>query len=128
GKKVYFKNIRIQTVNLEPRDFTEGIYAVNLTPNDLSAYEKQNGYELLCDGNSSAGWVGAYKDSFPEKGWEIKDGTITVLPSDGSESTNGGDIVTVDEYGAFDLSFEFKLTEGGNSGVKYFVTLNENNT
>ncbi|PPL00643.1 protein of unknown function [Parapedobacter indicus] len=128
GKKVYFKNIRIQTENLKPQDFPSGIYAVNLTPNDLSAYEKQNGYELLFDGKSPAGWVGAYNDSFPEKGWEIKDGTITVLPSDGSESTNGGDIVTVDEYGAFDLSFEFKLTERGNSGVKYFVTLSENNT
>ncbi len=128
GKKVYFKNIRIQTENLKQQDFPAGIYTVNLSPNDLSAYEKQNGYELLFDGNSSAGWVGAYKDSFPGKGWEIKDGTITVLPSDGSESTNGGDIVTVDEYGAFDLSFEFKLTEGGNSGVKYFVTLSENNT
>jgi len=127
GKKVYFKNIRIQTENLKPQDFPAGIYTVNLTPNSLSAYEKQGGYELLFDGSSPAGWVGAYKDSFPEKGWEIKDGTITVLPSDGAESTNGGDIVTVDQYGAFDLSFEFKLTEGANSGVKYFVTLSENN-
>lgn len=128
GKKVYFKNIRIQTKNLKPRDFPAGIYVVNLTPNQLSAYEQQNGYKLLFDGHSHAGWVGAYKDSFPEKGWEIKDGAITVLPSDGGESTNGGDIVTVDQYGAFDLSFEFKLTEGGNSGVKYFVTLTENNS
>ncbi|WP_353196410.1 DUF1080 domain-containing protein [Parapedobacter defluvii] len=127
GKKVYFKNIRIQTENLKPQDFPAGIYTVNLTPNSLSAYEKQGGYELLFDGSSPAGWVGAYKDSFPEKGWEIKDGTITVLPSDGAESTNGGDIVTVDQYSAFDLSFEFKLTEGANSGVKYFVTLSENN-
>src|SRR5690606_29373454 len=100
----------------------------NLVPNALSAYEKQNEYTLLFNGNTPEGWVGAYKDAFPEKGWEIKDGTITVLPSDGGESTNGGDIVTIDQYGAFDLSFEFKLTEGGNSGVKYFVTLSENNT
>lgn len=128
GKKVYFKNVRIQTDNLKPRDFPLGIYTVNLVPNALSAYEKQNEYTLLFNGNTPEGWVGAYKDAFPEKGWEIKDGTITVLPSDGGESTNGGDIVTIDQYGAFDLSFEFKLTEGGNSGVKYFVTLSENNT
>jgi len=128
GKKVYFKNIRIQTENLEPKAFPAGIYTVNLTPNSLSAYEKENGYSLLFDGKTAAGWIGAHQDAFPEKGWEIKEGAITVLPADGHESTNGGDIVTVDEYGAFDLSFEFKLTEGANSGVKYFVTLDEHNT
>ena len=50
---------------------------------------------------------------------------ISVVKSTGGESTNGGDIVTVDEFGAFDLQFEFKLTEGANSGVKYFVTEKE---
>src|SRR5690606_6556231 len=124
----YFKNIRIQTENLQPQEFPAGIYPVNLTPNSLSAYEEKSGYKLLFDGQSNTGWVGAYKDTFPAQGWEIKDGSITVLPSDGGESTNGGDIVTTGEYSAFDLSFEFKLTEGANSGVKYFVTLSENNT
>ena len=128
GKKVYFKNIRIQTENLQPQDFPMGNYVVNLTPNSLTAYEEQSGYKLLFDGHSNAGWVGAYKEAFPAKGWEIKDGIISVLPSDGAESTNGGDIVTTDQYSAFDLSFEFKLTEGANSGVKYFVTLDEHNT
>ncbi|HEX5024830.1 MAG TPA: DUF1080 domain-containing protein, partial [Agriterribacter sp.] len=86
------------------------------------------GWKLLFDGVSSAGWQGAKTGSFPEKGWRIADGNITVLASNGGESTNGGDIVTKDLYSAFDLSFEFKLTTGGNSGVKYFVTLSENNT
>ncbi|UKT65038.1 3-keto-disaccharide hydrolase [Pedobacter mucosus] len=127
GRKVYFKNISIQTENLKPAPFPKGIYAVNYTPNTLSAYEKANGYELLFDGRSSAGWRGAYKSTFPEKGWEIGNGTITVQPSNGGESTNGGDIVTENQYGAFDLTFDFKLTEGANSGVKYFVTLSEAN-
>lgn len=128
GKKVYFKNIRIQTENLQAQEFPAGIYPVNLTPNSLSAYEKRSGYKLLFDGKSNAGWVGAYKDTFPAQGWEIENGTLTVLPADGGESTNGGDIVTTDQYSAFDFSFEFKLTEGANSGVKYFVTLSEHNT
>lgn len=127
GKKVYFKNINIQTENLKPQPFPKGIYTVNLTPNALSAYEKSNGYRLLFDGKTNNGWIGAYKPSFPEKGWQITDGTIGVLPSGGAESTNGGDIVTKEQFGAFDLSFEFKLSEGANSGLKYFVTLSENN-
>ena len=59
---------------------------------------------------------------------EIKEGTLNVLASNGGESTNGGDIVTEGEYGAFILQFDFKLTEGANSGVKYFVTEKENNS
>jgi len=125
GKKVYFKNIRIRTKNLRPRKIPKGIYTVNLTPNTLSAYEKRNGVKLLFDGHSHNGWVGAYKKTFPEKGWEINHGTITVLSSKGNKSARGGDIVTTSKYGAFDLSFEFRLTKGANSGVKYFVTLAE---
>src|SRR5690606_40754815 len=73
--------------NLQPQDFPTGIYPVNLTPNSLSAYEEQSGYKLLFDGQSNAGWVGAYKDAFPAQGWEIKDGTITVLPAEDRKST-----------------------------------------
>ena len=127
GKKVFFKNIYIQTENLKPTSFSNGIFQVNYTPNILSAYEKANGYQLLFDGQSSKGWKGAYKKGFPEKGWLVENGTMTVQPSDGGESTNGGDIVTEQQFAAFDLSFDFRLTEGANSGVKYFVTLSEGN-
>lgn len=128
GKKVYFKNIRIQTSALKPAAFAKNIYVLNNDLNKLSDYEKNDGWKLLFDGKTTNGWKGAYKPAFPEKGWKVEDGTITVLSSQGKESANGGDIVTVDQYSAFDLSFEFKLTPGANSGVKYFVTLSENNT
>jgi Domain of Unknown Function (DUF1080) len=127
GKKIYFKNIRIMSISKPSPDFPENIFVVNNIPNNLSGYEKKNGWRLLFDGKSPKGWTRAYKDSFPEKGWVIKDGTISVLSSNGAEATNGGDIVTREEFSAFDLSFEFKLTTGANSGVKYFVTLAENN-
>lgn len=125
GVKVYWKNIRIQTKAVQPKAFPKGIYVANLQPNELTPYEKQSGWKLLFDGKTTNGWVGAHKNSFPEKGWEVKDGILKVLPSTGGESTNGGDIVTKDQYSAFELSFNFMLTKGANSGLKYFVTLNE---
>lgn len=128
GEKVYFKNIRIQTENLKPAAFSKGIYVVNNVPNSLTDYEKNSGWKLLFDGHSANGWMGAYKQTFPEKGWAVGEGVMKVMSSEGKESANGGDIVTTSEYKAFDLSFEFLLTPGANSGVKYFVTLAENNT
>ncbi|NJK98565.1 MAG: DUF1080 domain-containing protein, partial [Bacteroidales bacterium] len=89
---------------------------------------KKQGWKLLFDGVSSNGWRGAHKEEFPEKGWEIKDGVLSVLKSEGKESTNGGDIVTTEEFSNFDLTFEFRISEGANSGVKYFVTENEKST
>lgn len=127
GKKIYWKNIRIKTGEINPSLFPKDVYIMNTIPNHLSAFEKEAGWELLFDGKTSNGWKGAYKVSFPEKGWEIKNGILKVLSSSGAESTNGGDIVTIEKFSAFDLSFEFMLTPGANSGVKYFVTLKENN-
>ena len=89
--------------------------------NTLSDQEKKQGWKLLFDGKTTNGWKGAFKDAFPEKGWKIEDGSLMVEPSGGAESTNGGDIVTLDLYSNFELSLDFKLTEGANSGIKYFV-------
>jgi hypothetical protein len=127
GKKVYFKNIRLMQISKPSPDFSVPVYVMNTIPNNLTAYEKKNDWKLLFDGVSSKGWIGAYKKTFPEKGWEVKDGVMTVFSSEGKESANGGDVVTEEQFSAFDLSFEFKLTTGANSGVKYFVTLTENN-
>lgn len=126
GKKVKWRNIRIQTENLKP-SAPDHIEVVNLVPNDLSSQEKYNGFSLLFDGKSVDQWRGAYKDAFPAEGWIINDGILSVQKADGSESTNGGDIVTKKQYSAFELKFDFKLTEGANSGVKYFVTESEGN-
>lgn len=126
GKTIHWRNIRIKTSNLTPSPYDD-IAVVNLMQNNLSPQEKRNGYSLLWDGKTSTGWRGAYKAVFPQKGWELKDGILSVVKSGGAESTNGGDIVTTNEFGAFELKFDFKLTEGANSGIKYFVTETEGN-
>ncbi len=127
GRKVYFKNIRIHQAPFVSMPFPPGIYVRNNIPNYLCPYELSSQWKLLFDGHSNLGWKGAYKDAFPEQGWQIQDGLLTVLASQGKEGGNGGDIVTREQYKAFDLSFEFRLTPGANSGVKYFVTLQEHN-
>jgi hypothetical protein len=127
NKKIYFKNIRIKTSGLKSTPFPKDIYVVNHVPNTLLPYEKKNGWSLLFDGKTSNGWKGVYKTIFPEEGWNIKKGSMNVESSTGKEATNGGDIVTIEKFSAFDLSFEFKLDTGSNSGLKYFVTLSEGN-
>jgi hypothetical protein len=90
-------------------------------PNTLSAKERTEGFRLLWDGVSTRGWRAAKGTDFPASGWEIKDGALSVVESGGAESRAGGDIVTEASFAAFDLRFEFRLTPGANSGVKYYV-------
>ncbi len=122
GKHVRFKNIKLQTQNLKASAL-DNIFVVNLVPNTISDQEKKNGYSLLWDGRTAKGWRAPYSDKFPEGIWEIKEGNLTVKPQ--AAGSKHSDIFTEKPYATFDLQFEFKLTEGANSGVKYFVVENE---
>jgi len=77
---------------------------------------------LLFDGKTTNGWRGFKKPAFPEHGWVVEDGWLKHVKSTGQDSHGGGDIITVDTFDNFDLTFEWKIAPGGNSGVKYLVT------
>ncbi len=129
GKAMGWRNIRIRTTNLEAARTkpVAGVPQYNYIPNTVSDRERAEGWKLLWDGKTTAGWRGAKLETFPASGWEIKDGALSVLAAAGGEAAAGGDIVTVDQYGNFELSIEYRITKGANSGIKYFVdtTLNK---
>jgi hypothetical protein len=89
--------------------------------NRLTEQEKEDGWQLLFDGETMNGWRCIYTDSFPKNGWHIADGCLIVERDKGGESANGGDLITTKEYGNFELTFDFCITSGANSGIKYFV-------
>jgi hypothetical protein len=123
GQTVRFRNLRIMTQNLQKYQTPDkgDTPQFNYVPNTLTDREKRDGWKLLWDGATTAGWRGAKLKAFPEKGWTIKDGALIVAETGGGEAAAGGDIVTTDEFENFELLVEFKLTKGANSGIKYFV-------
>ena len=86
-------------------------------PNTLSAAEKAAGWTLLFDGKTTAGWRGFHSDKFPDVGWAVENGTIKTMAG-----PSGGDIITVGQFDNFELKLEWKVSPGGNSGVKYLIS------
>jgi len=123
GKEIRWRNIRV--ITQEPgkymRSDAELAPQVSYLTNALTPLQKLQGWKLLWDGKTTDGWRGARLDHFPEKGWNMEHGILTVEQSGGGESAHGGDIVTIRKYRDFILEVDFRITEGANSGIKYFV-------
>ena len=86
-------------------------------PNALTDTERLEGWRLLFDGKTSAGWLEVTGKPFPTNCWSVEDGALkAIVRTDGFQ-----DIRTADTFGSFDLQFEWKILAQGNSGVKYFV-------
>lgn len=102
------------------------IALTRIPENTLSASEKAEGWKLLFDGRSSKGWRSAKGPEFPTAGWSVEKNTLRTAKGDGKESANAGDIITIERYKEFEVSVDFKLTTGANSGLKYFVQPNLN--
>lgn len=86
------------------------------TPNTLTPEEAREGFVLLFDGKSTDAWRGYKRPDLPP-GWSAVEGELRCTP--GKE---GGDIVTREQYGDFDFRIEFKISEGGNSGLIFRVS------
>ena len=86
--------------------------------NKLSGAEKKAGWQLLFDGKTTTGWhtYGAPAT----RGWEVKKGELIALGQAGHEGT-ANDIVTDRDYENFELTLEWKMSKGGNSGVFFNV-------
>ena len=123
GKKVRWKNVKILTENLEINRMSADNKAPQISYLDgmLTNEEKNLGFKMLWDGKTTKGWRGAKLSSFPENGWMINNGIITVQASNGKEARNGGDIITIEKFRNFELSVDFLISEGANSGIKYLV-------
>jgi hypothetical protein len=84
------------------------------TMNTLTPQEKAEGWKLLFNGRSFEGWR-AFKSPTPPPGWSVVDGTIARVG-------DGGDLMTSEQYGDFELRLEWKLAQNGNSGIMFHVT------
>lgn len=80
----------------------------------LTADEQKAGWRLLFDGESTAGWRGFKSASLPA-GWQVKDSALTRV-------AEAGDIVTDEVFRDFELTLEWKVAAGGNSGIMYRVS------
>lgn len=90
-------------------------------PNTLTRKQKNEGWVLMFDGKTTTGWRGYDQRAFPAKGWEVVDGTLHVIGSSRGEAGGGGDILYDKKFTNFTLSLEWKVSEGGNSGIFYLA-------
>jgi hypothetical protein len=96
--------------------------------NTLTEKEKAEGWILIFDGKTFEGWRGLGREGIPEEHWVIDDGAIKKVPSEevplqvDGQPLVGGDLMTIASYENFELSFEWKISPAGNSGIKYNVS------
>lgn len=88
------------------------------SPNQLTTRERAQGWRLLFNGRNLDGWR-SYGGGRPSASWVVRDGTLTLTAN--SHKMSGADLVTADSYGAFELTLDWKLEQGGNSGVLYLA-------
>ena len=108
--EVWFRNIQVRSLE-ESKSFVRA-----KKPNRLTKVNREQGWRNLFSGKTVGRWRGFLKESFPDQGWVVEDGTLKHVSHGG-----GGDIVTKAQYEQFDFRFEWRVAPAANSGVKYFI-------
>jgi hypothetical protein len=90
-------------------------------PNQLSPADQKAGWKLLFNGTSLDGWRGYKRPDASGTRWVVKDGLLCLDPGDKTDTRGARDIVTAAPSAQFEFSWDWRVSEGGNSGVKYFV-------
>lgn len=102
-----------------PRTEREAEETEEVQHNVLTGEEQEEGWELLFDGRTTNGWRGFQKDDLTiDEGWYAYQGTLAAA---GTGGDIGGDIVTERTFENFIFKTEWKISEGGNSGILYLV-------
>jgi hypothetical protein len=85
-------------------------------PNTLTAEEKAAGWKLLFDGQTTAGWRSMKKTTFPTTGWAVADGWLVKVAGQ-----RGGDVISLEKYADFELTWEWRIPARANNGIKYMI-------
>ena len=91
------------------------------TPNQLTDAEKKAGWVLLFNGRNLDGWRGYKRPDATSTRWVVQDGLLTLNTGDSKDTHGQRDIISAGEWDQFELAWEWKISPGGNSGVKYLV-------
>ena len=81
----------------------------------------QGGWTDLFDGKSLNGWRGYKQPDASKTRWKVENGLLTIDPGDGKDTRGARDLISTGTYDNFELSIEWRISPGGNSGIKYFV-------
>lgn len=85
--------------------------------------ESQNDWVDLFNGENLEGWKAYNSDAEPTQ-WKVEKGILAFDPADGQRS-GSENLITEEEFTDFELALEWKISEGGNSGIMWAVQENE---
>jgi hypothetical protein len=112
GAEVYYRRIRLRPIEAIPAEIQRALDRP--PPNTLSETERAGGWRLLFDGETTKGWRGYRKASVPD-GWKVEAGALTRVEK-------AGDLITEEQFGDFELTLDWKVGHGSNSGIFYRAT------